>query len=42
MLHVTREGLVRVSLPATPGNRVFSVTRLYGENVSLHEPRVSG
>jgi hypothetical protein len=42
LLRVSREGLVRVPVPATPGARVFSVSRLYGENISLHEPRVTG
>lgn len=42
VLHISREGLVRVPLPSSPGSRVFSVGRLYGENISLHEPWVGG
>ena len=41
-LYTSREALVTVPMPATPGSHVFSVVRIYGENVSIGQPRVAG
>ena len=42
ILYLAREGLVSTTVPQTPGGRLFSVGRFYGENVSIARPRLAG